>query len=165
MLSRACGYAVRTAVFLAKDGHAEYIPVHEMSEVLGISHSFLSKIVRELARSGILVSHRGPNGGVALAQSAKDICVKDVVLAIDGPDLFTCCVLGLPGCGIEKPCPLHREWSQMRGEIEFSFSGMTLADLSRRGDGDHENAAGDGRADGSIDEIDRYIVPSSSRLI
>jgi hypothetical protein len=34
----------------------------------------------------------------------------EIVVAIDGEDLFRECVLGLPGCGDATPCPLHDEW-------------------------------------------------------
>jgi Rrf2 family transcriptional regulator, iron-sulfur cluster assembly transcription factor len=164
MLTRACGYAVRAAVFLAKHAQDGFVPVHEMSRVLDISPSFLSKIVRELSRSELIESYRGPNGGVALARPAESICVKDIVLAIDGPELFTCCVLGLPGCGTEKPCPLHHEWSRMRGEIERSFGKMDLATLAARPAEDLDELTGDLTSDG-LPDIDHYIVSSSRRKI
>jgi hypothetical protein len=34
----------------------------------------------------------------------------EIVVAIDGEDLFRECVLGLPDGGDATPCPLHDEW-------------------------------------------------------
>lgn len=125
---------MQASVYLASQNSDAFVPVHEMSRALGISASFLAKIVRELTRSGLLESYRGPNGGVALSQSADTICVRDIIVAIDGPDLFECCLLGLPGCGTEAPCPLHEEWSKMRDQIETSFAEMDLATLAAQAD-------------------------------
>jgi Rrf2 family protein len=71
-------------------------------------------------------SLRGPHGGVALARPANQITLMDIVTAIDGSDLFTQCVLGLPGCGAEKPCPLHRAWAIERARLAKLFEGTTL---------------------------------------
>ena len=50
----------------------------------------------------------------------------DLVTAIDGPALFTECVLGLPGCGERKPCPLHEAWGAEREHLKALFESATL---------------------------------------
>jgi DNA-binding IscR family transcriptional regulator len=81
---------------------------------------------------GILRSYRGPSGGVALARPADQVTIKEIIIAIDGPDLFEQCVLGLPGCGCGTPCPMHEQWATTRDEIEAQFENHTLGQLSEK---------------------------------
>jgi DNA-binding IscR family transcriptional regulator len=48
---------------------------------------------------------------------------------LDGPGLFETCVLGLPGCGTEKPCPLHNRWREVRGGIHAVLADTSVTEL------------------------------------
>ena len=78
-----------------------------------------------------MVSHRGPNGGVALARPASDITIMDMIDAIESEKSFEGCILQLPGCGEETPCPLHDSWRGARDAVNSMFSDSTLEDLGR----------------------------------
>ncbi|GAB5537264.1 MAG: Rrf2 family transcriptional regulator [Rubricoccaceae bacterium] len=138
LLSKACEYGIRAVLYLT-DAHAEgYVPVRAISETLSIPHHFLAKIIQTLTQAEVLTSHRGPTGGVALSRPASEITLEEVVVAIDGDALFTECVLGLPGCGHEKPCPLHTQWATARDRVHRLFQNVTLAAMSdRMEDGDY----------------------------
>ena len=56
-----------------------------LAEAQGIPQKFLQNILLELRRAGIVASHRGPDGGHALARPADRITVADVIRAVDGP--------------------------------------------------------------------------------
>ncbi|MCB0713746.1 MAG: Rrf2 family transcriptional regulator [Ignavibacteriae bacterium] len=129
-LSKACEYGIRGVLHVATVGREEqYLPVREVAGYLNISYHFLAKIVQTLIQEGILNSYRGPNGGVSLARPADEITLMDIIEAIDGGDFFHECVLGLPGCGEMKPCPLHNWWKGIREEFVASFSETTVAQL------------------------------------
>ena len=129
LLSRTCEYGVRAMVYLAAESTTDYRAVRTISEDLEISFHFLTKIFQQLTRFGLLRSYRGPNGGVRLSRPASEIRLKEIVVAIEGPDLFTECVLGLPGCGEDRPCPLHDAWSIVRSELETMLEGRTLDEI------------------------------------
>src|SRR5690625_7071579 len=57
----------------------------------------------------------------------------EIVLAIDGPDLFTECALGLEGWREKDPCPLHEKWSGTRNEIREMMENTTLSELVMKG--------------------------------
>jgi Rrf2 family protein len=78
----------------------------------------------------MLHSVRGAKGGVALAKSATEISMYDVIKAIDGDSMFRECILGLPGCGEQKPCPLHNEWATIREDLKGAFINRDLADVT-----------------------------------
>jgi Rrf2 family transcriptional regulator, iron-sulfur cluster assembly transcription factor len=129
LLSKTCEYGVRAMLHLAAESPDSYRPVRAISDELNISFHFLTKIFQQLSRAGLLMSYRGPNGGVRLARDASDITLKEIVEAIEGPELFTECVLGLPDCGSDRPCPLHHSWAVVRGELVHMLEGRTLDKL------------------------------------
>ncbi len=110
----------------------EYVPVHDIAEKLGISFHFLAKILQALTHRGILKSFRGPHGGVALARPADEVFLHELIEAVDGQQRFEGCLMGLPGCGVEKPCPLHEQWEKTQSEISEIFTCSTLGAQARR---------------------------------
>src|SRR5215831_15995615 len=51
----------------------------------------VSKILKILAREGLLVPHRGAKGGFSLAKPATDITVAEIISALEGPIALTEC--------------------------------------------------------------------------
>lgn len=133
LLSKSCVYGLRASIYLATKDNSEFVPIKKMSETIEISHHFLTKILQQLTAQGLLVSYKGPNGGVRLKKPASEITLMDVVLAIDGPDLLTECALGLPGCGHQNPCPLHDKWATTRDSIRKMLENSSLEYLVERG--------------------------------
>jgi Rrf2 family protein len=129
MLSRSCEYGLRASLYLASLDHDGYVSIGTISEELGISFPFLTKIFQQLNDAGLLVSQRGPKGGVALTKPPDEVSLYDIVVAIDGDDFFHECVLGLPDCGEAEPCPLHDAWTEERNRVETLFRDATLAEL------------------------------------
>lgn len=129
MLSTRCTYGLQALLALAAEADGACVPTRVLSERLGLSFSFLSKVLRDLTEAGLVHSHRGPQGGVALARPADAITFKEVVVLLDGPKLFEACVLGLPGCGHAKPCPMHEAWTEVRSCLVTAFEQATPADL------------------------------------
>lgn len=126
LLSKSCEYGIRAILYLASLRQEGYVSIRTISDELDISFHFLTKIFQKLTQAGLLTSFRGPNGGVVLARPTNAITLMEVIKAIDGPALFTECVLGLPGCGERKPCPLHDSWSEERNRLRMLFESTTL---------------------------------------
>jgi Rrf2 family protein len=104
-----------------------------MSDQLDISFHFLTKILQQLTAAELMESHKGPKGGVRLTRSGSEVSLFEIVEAIDGNDLFTECALGLPGCGTEKPCPLHDKWAETRDSIRNMLESTSLSELAHKG--------------------------------
>lgn len=130
LLSKSCEYGLRATLYLASLESERYVSIRKISEDLDISFHFLTKIFQTLTQASLMQSFRGPNGGIALARPASEITLRDIVIAIEGPALFTECVLGLPGCGSGNPCPLHARWGMVREQLEAMFASETLADFA-----------------------------------
>jgi len=132
LLSKSCEYGLRATLHLASLESEEFVSIGTISDDLDISFPFLTKIFQKLNDADLLASRRGPSGGVALTRPTDEITLYEVIVAIDGEDLFTECVLGLPGCDEEEPCPIHERWVVERGRLETMFKGTTLAETSEK---------------------------------
>lgn len=133
LLSKSCVYGLRATIYLATKKSDEFVPIKKMSDALGISHHFLTKILQQLTAQDLLDSYKGPNGGVKLKKPGSKISLMNIVSAIDGPQLLTECVLGLPGCGHKRPCPMHDKWAETRDAVREMLEGTSLDDLVEKG--------------------------------
>lgn len=132
VLSKACSYGVLATLYIARKEGEGYVSIKKISEELKISFHFLTKILQTLTENNILESFRGPRGGVRLKKRPEEVTLLDIIKSIDGGDVFTECLLGLPGCGEAKPCPMHEYWSVARGQLEENFRNKNLAQISER---------------------------------
>jgi Rrf2 family protein len=146
LLSKSCEYGLRAMLYLSSrleseaDGASEsgssasapvhaYVPLQTVSDDLSIGPSYLTKVCQQLNAAGLLTSKRGRGGGIALTQAPDAISLYEIVVAIDGDDLFEECVLGLPGCGEAEPCPLHDHWTEERERMRTTFQDTSLAEV------------------------------------
>ena len=133
LLSKSCVYGLRASLYMAyrkKDG---YISIKEIAGELDISFHFLTKILQRLTANGFMESYKGPNGGIKLSKTGLELRLIDFVMVIDGADMFTQCVLGLPGCGMDSPCALHESWTITRTSIKEMLENTTLEEFALKG--------------------------------
>ena len=132
VLSKSSEYGLRALLYMVgKSGGQEYVSIREMSEQLDISFHFLTKILQSLTQANMLVSYRGPSGGVAFNIPPEKILLSDVVRVLEGDDFFDTCLLGLPGCGEKAPCPMHQFWKEIRGALQREFETTSLAEMGQ----------------------------------
>ena len=133
LLTNTCLYGIRAALLVASmEDRKKYVPIHQIADELGISFSFLTKILRSLTHAKIFVSCRGPNGGVLLARPAETITLMDIIGASDCDGCLEGCVLGLPKCDERLPCPLHEDWQGTGERIRAVFEKNNLAELAQK---------------------------------
>ena len=132
ILSKSCIYGIQAAIYVAAQRGTDYVAISHIAEKLNISFHFLTKVLQQFNQAGIMLSYRGPNGGVALARPSSHITLYDMVSAIDGTEMFTECMLGLPGCGIAEPCPAHEQWTEVRTKFTQIAKRTTLSMLATR---------------------------------
>lgn len=133
LLSKSCVYGLRASLYLAAGQDGTYTSIREISDKLDISFHFLTKNLQQLTDAGLLESQKGPKGGVRLTKPGSEITLFEVVTAIDGHKLFTECALGLPGCGVAKPCPLHEKWADTRDGIREMLETTDLVEMAEKG--------------------------------
>lgn len=133
MLSQSCIYGLQTCIYLSLPEQAgKKVRVATIAADLGISPSFLSKVVFMLVKAGIIDSVRGVSGGVCLTKPPSDIHIIEIVIAIEGKDFFDECLLRLPQCSDATPCTFHDEWKEERKRMTAMFTQATLAVVAKR---------------------------------
>lgn len=130
LLSKSCVYGIRATILMAIKIDSDYISIKDIAKELNLSAHFLTKILQQLTFSGIVLSHRGPKGGVKFSRPIKEIKLIEIVAAIDGLSLFEECALGLQGCGKATPCPLHDKWSKHKVVLRELFETENLDKLA-----------------------------------
>jgi len=103
----------------------------ELAAVAHLPLPTVSKILKILAREGLLVPHRGAKGGFSLARAADEITIADVISALEGPIALTeCSAHGSDRCGIESLCPVSTNWRRINRAVLDALSGITLAEMA-----------------------------------
>ncbi len=132
-IGRESAYAIEGLLVLAKKPSGTAMLLRDIAASRGVPQSFLAKIFQKLTRSGIVSSSRGAIRGYALARRPKEIKVKDIFVAIEGPDLFDRCFFWSDRCADSNPCPMHFRWKQVKQQVIGKLmERTTLADLAKR---------------------------------
>lgn len=92
--------------------------------------STVSKLLKGLLRSGLLVSHRGTNGGYVLARVPREISVLEIIAAFEGLVALTECSTEVAGlCDLESSCPIKNNQRVINEAVRGVLSKITLSDL------------------------------------
>ncbi len=134
ILSKSCTYGIRALLYLTQQETTGFISINEISEKLNISFHFLTKIFQKLTKSNITNSFRGPAGGIELAKPAAKINLYDIVVAIEGPGIFSDCFFGTDDCENEAMCEIHDKWGKISLKINSFFKKTTLSKLTGKYD-------------------------------
>ena len=124
--SKKCEYGLQAVLYLAVLDENYICSSEDISNKLSIPKEFTSKILQSLTESKIIESRKGKSGGFKLARKANELKVIDVVVAIDGNEIFTNCVMGFTNCTKDKKCLLHEEWQGILNSAINMLSRNTL---------------------------------------
>jgi Rrf2 family protein len=127
MLTQTAEYALRGVLFLGALPMGTRIRVNVMASSLDIPRNYLSKVLYELARRGILSSVRGPQGGFALALDPGTLTLSEVIEPFD-PFEDRCLLMRRP-CSDLAPCIAHHQWKRVAAEVRGFFRETTVAEL------------------------------------
>jgi Rrf2 family protein len=130
LIPKKCSYGIRAIVYIASKNEMQFVPIKEIADSLNISFHFLTKILQTLSESGILTSVKGPRGGVGLNKNPAELTILDIMRAFSCNNIFDDCILGLPGCDENNPCPMHKSWASLRMELHALLQRETVAELA-----------------------------------
>ena len=109
-LTRAADYAVRVMIHLAGLPPQTRTSRAELASAAECPEQFLSKVLQNLTRAGLVVSHRGNTGGFELAAIHRNATVLEIVEAIEGPLRLNLCLTADQACARQGWCPAHEVW-------------------------------------------------------
>ncbi len=129
-ITRASDYAVRVMIHLAGLPAGSTVRQAELSKATDVSGHFLSKVLQQLVRCGLIRSQRGAGGGYGLASPEHAVSLLDVVQAMEGPLLLNQCVAEGPSCERKSWCPAHQVWAEAQASIVRILGGASIANLA-----------------------------------
>lgn len=129
-ITRACDYTIRALVYMASSSMGTAFMRSDIAKACNVPDSFLGKILQSLAKSDILVSERGKKGGFRLGKEPKNICIYDVIVAVDGPLNINNCLDEQVGCCYDQSCCAHKMWKDVQADLIEKLKKYSLADIS-----------------------------------
>jgi Rrf2 family iron-sulfur cluster assembly transcriptional regulator len=116
-------YAVMAMTDLAINSGGKPVALAGIAERQEISLSYLEQLFGKLRRSSLVKSVRGPGGGYVLARDDGDICVSEIVKAVDEPMIEI-------GCFSDTSrCLTHELWEELGNQIHRYLTSVSLADV------------------------------------
>ena len=92
----------------------------------------VSKILKSLARAGLLTSQRGVQGGYSLARPPAKISAADIIGALEGPIAITeCSDETHDGCARQDHCEVSGHWSRINQAIYAALQSISLLEMSQ----------------------------------
>jgi len=131
LLTKASEYALLSLIIISK----KKVPqdVDTLSNELGISKSFLAKILQSLAKEQILKSFKGTKGGFMLAVPPEELSMKAIIESAEKkPTKVFECSLPEAKCpsGKEEFCKILPILSKLQMKIDLFLDRITLKDIT-----------------------------------
>lgn len=133
MLSQKTRYTIRALQHLADTFGQGPVRLDAIATAQNIPRKFLTVILSEMAREGVVASHRGRDGGYELALQPIDIRYGDIIRLTRGSLALTPCASRnahehCANCLPEAECRLRAVMLQLRDEMATMLDRITLAD-------------------------------------
>lgn len=103
--------------------------IRDIAESQQISEKYISRLIIELKRAGMVKSIRGAKGGYRLARFPKYLTVLDIVEVMEGPINIVDCVQDPDACARISGCATRKMWAKLNEEIRQSLAKITLQDI------------------------------------
>lgn len=126
-------YAVRVVLALAKRGEGARLSTADIQQEMLIPKAFMTRIVAQLSRDGLVDTFPGREGGLMLPRPASQITLKDVVEAFEGSILLSTClqVKGEDDCPFQSNCPVRPKWGRVQVAMMREMASITFEDLTK----------------------------------
>ena len=130
-LSRISDYGIVLMAHLAGFEDDQPHNAREVASAAGLPQPVVSKILKGLAREGLLLSHRGAKGGYSLARPPTEITADEMIQALERPIGLTECAVHPGECAQESSCGVREPWQRINAVVRSALTGVTLADLAQ----------------------------------
>jgi FeS assembly SUF system regulator len=128
-MSKLTDYGIVLLTHMAQGGSPPVRTAQELAQASRVPVPTVSKILKELCRAGIVVSHRGRHGGYSLARSADAISVAAIVEALEGRVSVTECSDETGLCALEAVCVAKSHWGPISRAIQGTLEKLPLSAL------------------------------------
>lgn len=105
-----------------------------ISNKTGLGIATVNKILSLLVKAKILKPVRGANGGYCPLKSLKEVSIKDIIEAIEGPVALTKCVETSEekNCNLYCTCITKNVWSQVNNSVQATLHKIKINDITNQ---------------------------------
>jgi FeS assembly SUF system regulator len=128
-ITRQTDYGILLLSLMAGRPMSEVHTAKHAAQESHIPLPMASKILKALAKGGLLVSQRGVKGGYRLALPADRISLADVIQALEGPIGITECSFNPGACEQEGTCPVQSNWKQISLAMRDALDRISLSEM------------------------------------
>ena len=132
-LSNSSQYAIRILSYMTLKQETNLHNATELAEALQIPYKYLTKIMTEVVKSGLVVSIRGREGGYKFKKPTSEIIVSDILDIFHDSIKDERCVLGIGFCNGICKCALHDQWMEPKLLMQKMFQESSLAEIAGKG--------------------------------
>jgi FeS assembly SUF system regulator len=129
-LRRLTDYGIVLMAHLAGRQKGARHNAREVAAGTGLPAPVVSKILKQLARQGLLISHRGAKGGYGLARRPDQISAVEIITALEGPIGLTECTVHPGQCVQEASCHVREPWQRINSVVREALARVTLEELA-----------------------------------
>lgn len=131
MLTLTSEYALRAMIHLSRHVDECPIPGRRIAESTKIPPKYLSSILGDLVRAGVLKSAPGIRGGFTPARPASEIMLATVFTPFE-PFLSkrSRCPFEHGECDVRHPCAAHDRWKQVQASFFQYLDETSVADVT-----------------------------------
>ncbi len=126
-ISKLTDYGTVILSELASAG--DLVSATRLAESCKLGLPTVNKILKMLAKNGLVNSVRGAAGGYRLARPAEQISAGDILDALEGPVTLTECSGASSHCQLEGLCAVESAWQRINRAIRQALDDVTLSDL------------------------------------
>jgi len=131
-LSTKGRYGVRLMFDLAQHAGDGPVTLKDIAARQEISEKYLSNLIPLLKNAGFVHAVRGSQGGYTLARAPRDINLKDILVALEGPMCLVECTEKPLLCQRSGECLMRDVWSEVTGKMFEALESFTLEALMER---------------------------------
>jgi len=127
-ISRLTDYGTMLLVYLAQHGD-RLCSASDVALATHVAQPTVQKLLKVLAKTGLVDSVRGAEGGYRLARTPDSINAAEILDALEGPVAITECSTIESHCELEPMCQVGDAWQKINKAIRLALTEITLADL------------------------------------
>ena len=128
-ISKLTDYAIVILARLAAQPEHR-LTAAQLASATGLTSPTVSKLLKQLHRSGLVLSTRGLHGGYLLARPAGEINAAQILDALEGPVALTECASSASHCCIETRCLVTKAWQRVNLAVRRSLQEISLLELA-----------------------------------
>lgn len=122
-------YGIKAMLELALSYDKEMMSVRSIAQKQNISDLYLEQLFSVLKKHELIKSVRGAKGGYFLAKHPREITIKHIMYALEGPTNIADCVDKDTTCDNLDKCATRVLWVKIRDTIDEIFASVTLQDI------------------------------------